>query len=168
MKSKILLTALAVFSLISVSKAQLRLGPALIYGTNINEPGIQISGYLPIPQVNKLWVGGDLSFYFAHTYHYAKESFWEINANAHYMLYDKEGLSAYGIGGLGITAYHWKPRNGYTAATYSTSRLGLNLGVGGAKSMGFGSIFAEVKYVVTSDLDHLTIGAGVRFPIKTQ
>lgn len=168
MKFKILLSIVVVFTFIGVSKAQLRLGPALIYGTNINEPGLQVSGYLPIPQVENLWVGGDLSFYFAHSYYYSKESFWEINANAHYMLYDKQGLSAYGIGGLGITAYHWKPRHGFTGATYSTSRLGLNIGVGGAKSMNFGSIFAEAKYVVTSDLDHLMIGAGVRFPIKTK
>lgn len=176
MKKTLLLAAFAVFSIASVSKAQIYLGPALLYGTNINEPGLQVSGYIPIPQVKKLSVGGDLSFYFPHSYNsmvlaynYSyKETFWEINANAHYLFYDEKGLSAYGIGGLGVTTYHVKVTyTGYSGSS-STSKLGLNLGVGGTKSMSFGKIFAEVKYVVTSDLGHFTIGAGVRFPIKTK
>ena len=168
MKSKILLTVLVVFTIVGVSKAQLRLGPSLIYGTSaISEPGIQVSGYLPIPQVDKLWVGGDLSFYFAHDYGTFKESFWEINANAHYMLYDEKGLSAYGIGGLNLTTIHFKAHANYTGNSSSQTNPGLNLGIGGAKSMNFGLVFAELKYVITN-YDHLEIGAGVRFNIKTK
>lgn len=168
MKFKILLAVLAVFALAGASKAQLLLGPSLIYGTSsISEPGIQVSGYLPIPQVDKLWVGGDLSFYFAHDYGSFKESFWELNANAHYMFYDEKGLSAYGIGGLDLTTIHLKAYANYTGNAASQSNVGINLGIGGAKSMNFGLVFAELKYVVTN-YDHLALGAGVRFNIKTR
>ncbi len=167
MKRTLLFTAVALFTIVSISKAQIYLGPALIYGTNIDEPGIQVSAYVPIPQVEHLSVGGDLSFYFAHDYTYFKESFWEINANAHYSFYDENGLDAYGIGGLDVTSYHLKAKSNFAGNSYSNSKLGLNLGVGGSKDMNFGALFAELKYVF-SNYDHLTIGAGVRFPIKTK
>ena len=167
MKYKLFFTIMALLTIVSISKAQIYLGPSLIYGTNIDEPGVQVSGYVPIPQVEHLSVGGDLSFYFAHDYYDFKESFWELNANAHYSFYDEKGLHAYGIGGLNITFYHLKAKNGYIRGSYSDSGAGLNIGAGGSKDMNFGSLFAELKYVITN-YDHLMIGAGVRFPIKTK
>lgn len=171
MKRKLFLAALAVMSMIGVSNAQVFVGPALIYGTNINEPGLQASGYYKIPNIQKLWVGGDISFYMAHKFQpYWKEGMWEINANAHYVFYDKKGLSAYGLGGLNFTTFSFKPYSGYALTygpNYSSTHLGLNLGVGGTKNMKFGDIFAEIKYVATT-YDHLAIGAGVQFPIKTK
>lgn len=158
-------------SVVSVSKAQVTVGPALLYGTNINEPGIQVNGYYKIPNIDNLWAGGDLSFYFPHKYKpFWKESIWELNANARYIFYSLKGLSAYGFSGLDFTTYKFKPFTGYALTnenTYSSSHIGLNLGVGGAKAMKFGQIFAEVKYVVTS-FDHLSVGAGAAFPIKTK
>ncbi len=141
-------------------------GAALIYSTDIDEPGIQINGYYNLAQVDpKLSVGADLSFYLPHKYTGWKESFWELNINGHYSLYNKEKVNIYGLAGLNITAWKIKdtdPEFGRYSA--SGSNGGLNIGAGAQTGVGFGDVFGELKYVI-NDLDHLMIAAGVRIPL---
>lgn len=147
--------------------AQFTGGAGLMYGTYIDEPGIQVNGYYAIPAVEKLSVGGDLSFFLPHKHPGWKESIWELNLNAHYSLYKQEKVDLYGLAGINITGYKVKYTGDsfYTGASASTSKGGLNIGGGAQTNVGFGKLYGEIKYAVISDIGHLVLTAGVRLPI---
>ncbi len=167
MKIKHLVAIVALLCVAGVSNlhAQFNGGVGLLYGTQIDQPGIQVNGYYALPAVDKLSVGGDLSFYFPHKTGVVKNSMWELNINGHYSFYNQSKADVYGLAGLNITG--WKSKyNGnqyYNGGSVSGSKGGLNIGGGAQAGVGFGKIFGEVKYVI-SDYDHVVFTAGVRLP----
>ena len=168
MKIKFLLAVTAILCFLGVSSlyAQFKAGAGLLYGTEIDQIGLQINGYYDLPAVENLSVGGDLSFYLPHKFSGYKESMWELNINGHYSAYKQDNIDLYGLAGINITGWKVKYTGdpGYGRATYSTSRGGINIGGGIQTNVGFGSIYGEVKYAIVSDLGHLALGGGVRLP----
>ncbi|TVP98335.1 MAG: hypothetical protein EA359_18435 [Balneolaceae bacterium] len=52
----------------------------------------------------------------------------------------------------------------FSSFSYSGSETGLNIGIGGEYKVGFGSVFAELKFAgLGGNADQLVLGAGLRY-----
>jgi len=116
----------------SFDTSNLRVGGGLVYGTDIDNVGIDING---VYQFDEQWEGG-----IAFT-HFFKKNYttWNIlDFDGHYTFYsDNSKLSVYGLGGLSLTFAKAKfpavTFNGMTVmseTTVSSTNAGLNLGGG--------------------------------------
>ena len=116
----------------SFDTSHLRVGGGLVYGTDIDNVGIEING---VYQFDEQWEGG-----IAFT-HFFKKNYatWNVlDFNGHYTFYsDNNKLSVYGLGGLSLTFAQAKfpdvTFNGVTVmsgTTVSSTDAGLNLGAG--------------------------------------
>lgn len=160
MKKVIKITGI-VFSLIlfySVnSYAQdVKVGAEVGYGTQIESIGIGAGAVLGFTE--KIRGAADLEIFFPDSPNGVDNSFWELNANVHYMFFNKANADIYGLAGLNY-ATQKVSYGGYSA---SNSEAGLNLGAGAEIGMGFGALFAEAKYAV-SNYDQFDLNAGIRF-----
>jgi opacity protein-like surface antigen len=93
-------------------------------------------------------------------------NWFEFNANGHYLFQDDEDLALYGLGGLNLTrvSVDFPENQFFGGGSVSDSEIGLNVGAGLEYGVGFGNLYAEAKYVISS-ADHLAITGGVRIPI---
>lgn len=89
---------------------------------------------------------------------------WEFNLNGHYAFYNKNGTQVYGLAGLNYYSYSVDVDTQAGNFSADGSDIGLNIGAGAEYGLSFGSIFAELKYVL-GGAEQLSIGAGVRFGI---
>jgi hypothetical protein len=143
------------------------LGGGLVYGSEIEQLGAQVNAYFRL--TDQIRVGGDVTFYardsetiFGTRF---ETSLTELNANGHYLFFDEPGFGAYGIGGVNLSFVRARADiPGIGRLSESDSEVGLNVGVGAESRMGWGTIYGEVKYVI-SDFDQAVIGVGVRFPM---
>jgi len=175
--------ALLLFGLIfaynSSAQAQdFKVGAGLAFGSGVgysgdldNDLGLRVDGYYGItPEIR---IGGDFTFYlpksveqttFGGTTIETTSTVWELNLNGHYIFYDEDNLSIYGLGGINITGLSTESEGGGSSQSNSNSEAGLNLGGGLDYGMDFGTIFGEVKLGnLGGDADQFVIGAGVRF-----
>lgn len=143
------------------------LGGGLVYGSEIEQFGAQVNAYFPLWE--KIRVGGDVTLYASDTDRFLGQSFEtrlaELNVNGHYMFLEDPRFRVYGIGGVNLSRVRVSgdvPGLGRISET--DTEVGLNVGAGAERSMGWGTLYGELKYVV-SDFDQMVIGAGVRFPI---
>ena len=166
MKTKLLLPllflALFTFKANAQEVGDIRVGGGLVYGTAIEELGINIRGDYQFAELIK--GGADFTFFFAPE----NFSFNTLNLNGFYM-FDVEGFNPYALAGLNFSFYSANFQSttigGITigGGSVTDTAVGLNLG-GGAdfplseNLAGFG----EVKYVI-SNYDGLAITAGIKF-----
>lgn len=165
MKKLLIIVSIIGFSLILnqsvlAQTGQLKLGGALLYGTEVDGIGIQGNGLYEItPEID---IAASINIFFPDEGDTGLDSWWAVNGDVHYNVYSSEQLSKlYGLAGLNITTI--KVNTPFGSA--DEGEIGLNLGGGAAFDVNFGSIFGEIKYVI-SDFDQLVIGAGVRFPLN--
>lgn len=147
----------------------IKIGGGLIFGSGVtgidpvdNDLGIKLDGIYTINEDFR--AGANLGFYFPHEQNGFEQTVWELNFNGNYLFYSEEELLLYGLGGINITSISFDQSNQGYSASGSDSEFGLNIGGGLEYGVGFGDLFAELKYVI-SDADQLAVGAGVRFGI---
>jgi len=133
-----------------------KVGAELGYGTQIESIGIGAGAVLGL--TDNIRGAADLKIFFPDSPSGVTNSFWELNANIHYLFLKKVNTKVYGLAGLNY-ATQKASSGGYSI---SNSEAGLNLGGGAEFGMGFGALFAEVKYAL-SNYDQFDLNAGLRF-----
>jgi opacity protein-like surface antigen len=169
MKKIILLSSVAVgLTLLAImncaAQSKFKVGAGLGYGTQIDQLGIRVGG---IYNIDEQWAGAaDLFFFFPEKTGGVKSTFWALNLNGHYNFDVESPVQPYALAGLNIATAGVKINDATVGinSKASTTKLGLNLGVGGIYNIDVGGIFAEAKYVI-SDYDQFVISVGVRFDI---
>lgn len=162
----LMLTAGMIFAInIGNSQAQeskIHAGAQVAYGTNSGSGvGIGANGYYTINE--NIRAGLDFVYYLGSP---ENTTFWELNFNGQYH-FDVDGaISPYGLAGINVSHYSFDIPNvnvgGVSIGGSSgASKIGLNVGGGVEYPVGFGALFAEAKYIL-STYDQLVIGAGVR------
>lgn len=147
----------------------IRVGLFGAYGTKIEKPAIGIIGEIGI--IPKLAIAPSFAYYFMEKNEFAKMSFWEFNANAHYYLVNEGPFSVYGLAGLNVARSSVNFDLGDIGMDFgglggSASKVGLNIGAGG--NFDFGSKilpFAELKYTIAGT-EQLGIFLGVKYSIR--
>ena len=139
------------------------------YGTKIEKPAFGIVGEIGI--LEKLAVAPSIAYYFLEKSDFAKMSFWEFNANAHYYLVNEGPLSVYGLAGLNV---------GHSTVDFDLGDVGMDFGglggsatevglnIGGGANLNFGSKilpFAELKYTIAGT-EQLGVFIGVKYSIR--
>jgi hypothetical protein len=151
-------TALAVSA--NEACAEPRLGAGLVYGTEIEEFGVQLNGYYGLEQaLPGLRVGAEFSYYFVED----PVTFWTLDVNGQYRFIEPGPFGAYAIAGLDIARV--SVDLGPLGGDASDTEIGLNLGIGAEYAVTENvEIFGELKYVI-SDYDQAVFAVGGRFLI---
>jgi outer membrane protein X len=157
MKKYFILVALGVAMCFSslVAKQQTKIGAGLAYGTDVEKIAIQACADIAINA--PITIAPDFKYYLTDEF----VTFWELNANVHYVVSDKGGTNIYLLGGLN---YATSSVDMAFLGSVSSSEIGLNVGAGIDLSVGSFYITPEVKYVLSS-FDQLVIGAALMFPL---
>src|SRR5690606_41039103 len=106
----------------------------------IKEPAIGANAEFGI--LEKLSVSPSFAYYFTENTDFAKMSFWELNANAHYYFTSEGPLAFYGLAGLNYT--HTSVSfdfgdiglGGMGSASGGDGKIGLNVGGGANFNIG--------------------------------
>ena len=150
-----LLMTAALCAPLSAQAVDLQLGPGLIYGSDIEEFGLQFNLYAGIESVVGLRAGFDANFWLVDSI-----DVFSLNANAHYLFFEQEPLAVYALAGLN---YFRVSFNAF-GIKGADDELGVNIGAGGQFEMGPGLFFGELKYVL-GEMDQLVVGLGYRFSV---
>lgn len=165
-----LFIVLGTFCIVQTANAQFTdIGVGLMYGSEIEQPGLRVDG---VYQINEEFRAvADFGFYLPDETDLGggntlTVTWWELNLNGNYIFHNDEesGLQAYALAGLNYLNFKVEQEGQFGSGSSSDNEVGLNIGAGGEYAMGFGNLFAELKFVL-GDADQLNIGAGVRFPI---
>ncbi|MEX0929818.1 MAG: hypothetical protein WD266_05920 [Balneolales bacterium] len=141
--------------------AQIQAGGGLAYGTNVEKLGLQVNGYYTIPANEQIRAGIEYTYFFPENYEGGGSSrYSEFNVNGNYLFLEEDEITAYGLAGLNYTTVSWSGNQFFGA---SGSRTGLNLGAGAEYQAGFGVLYGELKFVV-STFDQLVLSLGTRIP----
>lgn len=171
---KLLTVGLLVIGLIFLSNTNLyaqgeagdiSVGGGLGYGTEIESIGIQAGG---VYVINEQFRGAaDLIYYFPNDDFGYDFTWFEINANGHYLFVTEEDLIAYALGGLNFATlkFDYPDGFGFNGGSVSNTEVGLNVGAGLEYNLDFAKLYAELKYALSS-ADQLVISAGLRFPVN--
>lgn len=148
------------FATAQLANAQIQIGGGLIYGTELEEVGVQVNGTLNTPGPIRL--AADIGIFLLDDVGNSERGFWEINFNGHYMLPGIPKANVYGIAGINISTATLK--NDTFNIDSSDSEFGLNLGGGAEVPLGFAKLFGELR-VVLGEADQAVLSGGLRFPI---
>jgi len=158
-KLTVLFTLIFSLTIISQVNAQIQAGAALMYGSEIEELGLQANGTFNF--TGNIRGALDIGFFFADDAGDLETSFWTINTNGHYLIPGIPKANVYGLAGLNFATTSVEGNTAFGSIDDSTTELGLNLGGGAELPLGGVNIFSEVKYVV-GDADQLVLTGGVR------
>jgi hypothetical protein len=168
MRNLKLIIGLLLFSAVTCSaQNKLQIGAGVGFGTKIDRPGIQIGA---VYHFSDYWAGeADIFYFFPHKYTLAKNTFWALNVNAHYLFLSRNTNTVYALAGLNIATLGLDVPEApqyvhIRSSSASATKAGLNLGAGGSIGIGFGSIFGEAKYIF-SRYDQFVISLGVRIDL---
>lgn len=153
--NKIIKTAcIAVGALFITNQAtsQLTLGGGFAYGSEIDEPGINLrAGALVTPVVH---LGGDFNYFFPGDDGAADIDVYDINLNLSFRL-NADILYIYPLVGLNYTSV----KNRLFGIESTNTEVGANLGAGAGINFGPLSPFVEYKYVASEyDQSVFTVG----------
>lgn len=140
----------------ALAQDDFKLGAGLAYGLEIEAIGIQVGGVYSF--ADELRGAADVTIFFPDSPNGGDYSFWEINANVHYLFMNENGTAVYGLGGLNYATQ--KISGG--GFEVSDSEVGLNLGGGAEFDVDFASIYVEAKYAI-SNYDQFGLAGGLRF-----
>ncbi len=158
--SVILLTSLTTDLHAQDNPSDIYLGGGLSYGESLNELGLQFNGYYVFDE--NLRFGGDFIYWLVDSPPEASVNYFEINGNAHYLFYQEDAITMYGIGSLGI--HYWSSSvtfNGMSASSSNTD-LGLGIGAGIEYNVDPIKLYAEPRFFLTG-FDQLSLSFGVRY-----
>lgn len=137
-------------------------GGGLSYGEKLSELGLQLNGYYIYNEDFRF--GGDLVYWLLDSPPGGSVNYLEFNGNAHYLFYDEEDFSFYGIGSLGLHRMSTSADTQFGTMSYSDTDLALGFGAGGEYNMAPLRLFAEARFFLTG-LDQLGLSFGVRYGI---
>ncbi len=142
-------------------------GGGISYGFDIEEIGIQLSGTYGLNENMRL--GADIVYYLIGNENFFGEEIsttaLEVNFNYHYIFYNENDLTLYGIGTLGIHYIKSSFSIAGFSEDFSDTELGLGLGAGLEYNLGSVALYAEPR-IFLSGFDQLALSAGVRIPIN--
>ncbi|NGP87928.1 outer membrane protein [Fodinibius halophilus] len=138
----------------------IKAGGGLAYGTEIESIGIQAGAVMGFS--DSFRGAADFIYFFGEEANGVDTSWWELNANVHYVFLSEATMTVYGLGGLNYATVETTVSAGGFTASGSASEVGLNLGGGAEFGIGFADLYTELKYVL-GDADQLGISAGLRF-----
>ena len=153
-------------------------GAGVGFGTEIEMPGLQLGGYYAFAgKLANLRVGGDVDGFMPNSDRgvggEGKVTWFDVNANAHYLipgLPEDSPFSVYALGGLSFAIIHssFTYDEGVNQRDLSdtTVKPGVNLGGGAEYDIKFAAAYLEAKYVISS-ADQLVVFAGLRFALPT-
>ncbi len=130
-------------------------GAGLSFGTGAETVGMQFRGDIDITDK---W-GGSLNII---PFFKKDVTYWEINFDGHYMFWDSEPWSAYGLAGLNLTTIGIPGVNvvGVNIPGVNETKVGLNLGGGARYAIAERVVlYGEIKYIISS-ADQLVISVG--------
>ena len=162
------LSSAAVGTLLDVEPMQddQLVGGALVYGSQIERLGVQLSYFYFLTAV--LAVGGDLTLFFPDSVTAfgvkTTQTLFALNVLAHYILYTSAVMRAYALGGLNLAIFRFKSSGSGLSISDSSSELGLKIGGGIEYALAAGFLFLELSYAI-SNFDQLVVAAGYRIPI---
>lgn len=152
------------------SNAQTTVGGGIAYGTDIESLGIHANGQFFIN--DRLAITPSILYYFPKEIVEGFNYKWfEINGNASYYFITDENINVYGLAGLNVAIISFPFINvtnifGGGDTSSSTTKVGLNIGVGADFDIGSNiTPFGQLRYNISS-FDQLAIEAGVRFPLN--
>jgi len=140
----------------------------LVYGFEIEEPGIQVGGGYSIAEVPGLRVAGDFTYYFTDDGAFGAgnvdTTFYTIAVYAQYVFAEVEQFRFYGQGGLNYSRFSADFSHPvFGRSSVSDSDIGLQLGVGTEFALTLEHhLYAELVYN-TGDYDQAVLGFGYRF-----
>lgn len=144
------IVAIALFVPAKEAQAQWTVGGGLQF---LEGAGVAVSVYRNTSDIYKnTRGGGDIGYYFIEG-----GTLFEIAANAHYFLLDKEPIKAYAIVGSTALFYNSDTTTGFVSGI-------LNIGAGAEYKLGFGSAYGEARYLI-GGAALLGINAGVRITL---
>lgn len=169
---KTLLTSVLLFALVftfnTSSLAQsgdIEVGVGLVYGSEIEQPGITADGYYTINEQFRAGLG--LTYFFPNDFPGGDVTWFAIDLNGNYIFHNEDKLMAYGLAGINIINASVDFDADGTDGSTSDSEMGLNIGAGIEYTLDFADLFGEIKYGgLGGDADQLAISAGLRFPIN--
>ncbi|MDN5216863.1 hypothetical protein QQ020_32630 [Fulvivirgaceae bacterium BMA12] len=151
--------AIFVFAQIRESKAQIKLGGGLAFGTDIETLGISARGLIPVTDV--IDVVPNLIYFFPNDLGFdIDQRLFEFNGDAHYNFEGNGTIQPYAKAGLNICFFSIDNPVG---EEFNETDIGLNLGGGLNFSIGSVETYGEVKYTI--GIDQLVLGGGVLFPV---
>jgi opacity protein-like surface antigen len=162
----ILFAAFISLAFSNIATAQISVGGGLAFGTEVEELGIQAGGVYTINE--EFRAGADFIYYLTGDDSGFGDNFtwWEFNANGHYLFVTEEDLIVYALGGLNFASFSYDfPEFQGFGGNVSETEIGLNVGAGLEYGLGFADLYAELKYALSS-ADQLVLSAGLRFPIN--
>ena len=150
----------------TTASAQIQVGGGIGFATEIENLGFQAGGTYVINE--DIRVAADIIYYLPgdQGQGVVDVNWFEFNANGHYLFQDEDDLKFYGLGGINFTrvSIDFPENQFFGGGSVSDTEVGLNVGAGLEYGLGFGNLYAEAKYVLSS-ADHLTVTGGLRFPI---
>ncbi|MEX0773090.1 MAG: hypothetical protein WEB89_09165 [Balneolales bacterium] len=147
------------------ANAQVKAGGGLAYGSEVTKLGIQANGYYTIPANEQIRAGLEFTYFFPESYEGGSSRISEFNVNGNYFFYEEDEISAYGLAGIShiTSSVSWDETSFSGAGGASGSWTGINLGGGAEYEAGFGSLYGELKFVL-STYDQLVLSVGTRIP----
>ncbi len=136
------------------------LGAGLSYGEKFEELGLQLGGYYILNE--NMRVGGDFTYWFIDSPTGFSNTYFELNGNFHYLFYNENDISLYGIGSLGLHYASWEWTFLGDTVSDSDTEIGLGLGAGAEYNLGAVKLYAEPRLFLTG-FDQFCISIGVRY-----
>lgn len=138
------------------------LGGGLSYGEGFDELGLQLGGYYNYNE--DIRFGGDFTYWLIDSPQESSSTYLELNGNAHYLFYQENDITLYGIGSLGLHYASWE--SNFNGSTFSSSDTELGLGIGGGIEYDLGQVklYGEPRFFLTG-FDQFTLSFGARFGI---
>lgn len=165
----LLVIGLTIFSNVNLyaqgAEGDIQIGGGLGYGTEIESLGIQAGG---VYTINDQFRGAlDLIYYFPNDSFGYDFTWFEINANGHYLFLSEDDIVVYGLAGLNIATlkFDYPENQFFGGGSVSESEVGINIGAGIEYNLGGLNLYGEAKYALSS-ADQLVISGGVRIPIN--
>lgn len=145
-------------------QGQLRIGPGLMYGSEIESIGIQLRGDYAI--TDHILFAPDFIYFFPDTDFGIDFNWFEINLNANYLFeVSNPDVIPYALAGFNIAIISFDLNNVIIPGVRddTNTELGFNLGGGANFLVGSLTIIGEIRYAIGND--QLVIGGAVVFPI---
>lgn len=161
---KRLLLIISMVFIASVSFAQSgkwAAGVTLGYGSDISKPSIGVKALYDIS--DHFTVAPSFNYYFQKKEEGVKLNAWDINADLHWNVLNKDNFKLYPL--AGITYLHYKASaNISNGESFSDSSFGANLGIGTQVELGGNwAVSAEVKYQILDDGSQFVPAASVMY-----
>ncbi len=158
------LSAVFIMLLSQTSSAQgIKVGAGLMYGSEIEEIGLQVNGVVDLP-VTSLRAAADIGFFFVEDSEILgttiETNLWEANINAHYVFGFVPKANIYALAGLNFTTVSVD----FAGVSDSETETGFNLGAGAELPLGPVDFFAEAKMVFSDAYvdNQFALAGGVR------